>query len=49
MKHFNEWECVIIKYDTASKPLPNELYQYLSDSVDGVCTLIANIFLGYKT
>ena len=35
MKHFNEWGCVIIKYDTASKPLPNELYRYLSDSVDG--------------
>ena len=34
----NEWpkcECAIIKYGTASKSLPKELCQYLSDSVDG--------------
>ena len=30
-----KWECAIIKYATASKSLPKELRQYLSDSVDG--------------
>ena len=32
---WDKWECAIIKYATASKLLPKELCQYLSDSVDG--------------
>ena len=31
---WDKWECAIIKYATASKSLPKELRQYLSDSVD---------------
>ena len=32
MRH---WKCAIIRYATASKSLPKELRQYLSNSVDG--------------